>query len=194
MAADNFLYFPSAATGGLLTGKATQPEGESTDDWMSKKKAVEIASFTFGMAQADTTSSGTTGSSVGKAKFEEFAIEKDVDQASAPLFVACTAGAHFPSLMLIIRKAGGSNLLYIQYIFQQVFVTGVNWSGGGGEENMKESIKFKFGALGIQYIQQLPNGQEGKKMSASWSVVTNAPTLEVPGGAAAPSYLDGSQS
>jgi len=194
MAADNFLYFPGAATGGLLTGKATQPEGESTDDWMSKKKAVEIASFTFGMAQADTTSSGTTGSSAGKAKFEEFQIEKDVDQASAPLFVACTAGAHFPSLMLIIRKPGGSNLLYVQYIFSQVFVTGVNWTGGGGEENVKETIKFKFGALGIQYIQQLPTGGEGKKMSASWSVVTNTATLDVPGGAAPPAYLDGSQS
>jgi type VI secretion system secreted protein Hcp len=194
MAADNFLYFPSAATGGLLTGKATQPEGESTDDWMSKHGAVEIASFGFGIAQPDSTGSGTTGSSVGKAKFEEFTIEKDVDQASAPLFVACTAGAHFPSIMLIIRKAGGSNLLYLQYIFQQVFVTGVNWSGGGGEENVKESIKFKFGAMGIQYIQQLPNGQEGKKMSASWSAVTNNATLSVPGGSAAPSYLDGSQS
>jgi type VI secretion system secreted protein Hcp len=194
MAADNFLYFPSAASGGLLIGKATQPEGESTDDWMSKKKAVEIASFGFGISQAETTGSGTTGSSAGKAKFEEFTIEKDVDQASAPLFVACTAGAHFPAVMLIIRKTGGSNLLYLQYIFQQVFVTGVNWSGGGGEENVKESIKFKFGAMGIQYIQQLPTGAEGKKMSASWSAVTNTATLDVPGGSAAPSYLDGSQS
>lgn len=193
MAADNYLWFPAAATGGLLQGKASQPEGESTDDWFSKKKAVQIASFGFGVAQAETSGSGTGGASAGKAKFEEFTIEKDVDQASAPLFVACVAGAHYPSIMLVIRKAGGGNLLYLQYIFRQVFVTGINWSGGSGEENPKESIKFKFGAMGIQYVQQLPTGGEGKKMQGSWSTVSNQATLDIVGLSGAPSYLDGSQ-
>jgi type VI protein secretion system component Hcp len=193
MAKDNFLWFPSPATGGLLTGKASQPEGETTDDWFMKKKALEVNSFSFGIAQAETSGSGTTGASAGKAKFEEFTIEKDVDQASCPLFVACTAGAHYPAIMLAIRKPGGSNLLYIQYIFRQVFVTGINWSGGGGEENPKETIKFKFGAMGIQYIQQLATGAEGKKMVGMWCTVTNAPSLDVPGLPAAPAYLDGAQ-
>jgi type VI secretion system secreted protein Hcp len=194
MAADNYLYFPAAATGGLLQGKATQPEGETTDDWFSKKNAVQITSFGFAVAQAETSGSATGGASAGKAKFEEFTIEKDVDKASSPLFVACVAGAHYPSIMLIIRKAGGGNLLYLQYIFRQVFVTGINWSGGGGEENPKESIKFKFGAMGIQYVQQLPTGGEGKKMQGSWSALSNQPTLDVTGLGGAPSYLDGAQS
>jgi len=193
MAKDNFLYFPAAAVGGLLQGKSTQPEGESTDDWFSKHKAIEINTFKFGVAQAETTGSGTTGSSAGKAKFAEFEIEKDVDQSSAPLFGACTAGAHYPSLMLVIRKAGGANLLYLQYIFMQVFVTGISWSGGGGEENPKETIKFKYGAMGVQYVQQLATGGEGTKMSGAWSTTTNQPKLEVPGGSSPPSYLDGSQ-
>jgi len=194
MAADNFLWFPTPATGGLLIGKAAQPEGESTDDWFSKKKAVELASFGFGVAQPDTSGSGTSGASAGKAKFEEFTIEKDVDQASAPLFQACTAGAHYPSIVLIIRKPGGGNLLYIQFIFRQVFVTGVNWSGAGGDENPKESIKFKFGAMGIQYVQQLSTGQEGKKMQGWWSAVTNQPTSEVVGLPGPPDFLNGAQS
>jgi type VI protein secretion system component Hcp len=95
--------------------------------------------------------------------------------------------------MLVIRKAGGSNLLYIQYCFRQVFVTGVDWSGGGGEENPKETIKFKFGAMGIQYIQQLATGGEGKKLVGMWNAVTNSPTLDVPGLGAAPPFLDGAQ-
>lgn len=193
MAADNFLWFPAAATGGLLIGKATQPEGETTDDWFSKKKALEVLSFSFGVSQAETTGSGTTGASAGKAKFEEFTIEKYVDQSSCPLYNACTAGAHYPSVMLAIRKAGGSNLLYLQYIFRQVFVTGINWSGGSGEENPKETIKFKFGAMGIQYIQQLATGGEGTKMVGAWSTTTNQPSLAVPGLSAEPQYLDGSQ-
>src|SRR5262252_8115770 len=138
MAADNFLWFREAAKGGLLTGKSSQPEGETTDTWFAKKKALEVLSFSFGVSQAETSGSASTGAGAGKAKFEEFSIEKGVDLASVPLYNSCTGGAHFPSVMLVIRKAGGSNLLYIQYIFRMVFVTNISWSGGGGEEAPRE--------------------------------------------------------
>jgi len=194
MAADNFLWFPNPATGGLLSGKATQPEGETSDNWFSKKKALEVLSFGFGVSQAETSGSGSTGAGAGKAKFEEFQIEKFVDLASVPLYNACTAGAHFPSIMLAVRKSGGTNLLYLQYIFRMVFVTGINWSGGGGEEAPKETIKFKFGAMGIQYIAQTASGGEGTKIQGLWSTTTNKPSLEVPGLGGPPTFLDGGQS
>ena len=193
MAADNFLWFPAAATGGQLVGKTTQPEGETSDNWFSKMKGLEVLSFSFGVSQAETSGSGSTGAGAGKAKFEEFSIEKFVDLASVPLYNACTAGAHFPRVMLAIRKAGGTNLLYLQYIFRMVFVTGINWSGGGGEEAPKETIKFKFGAMGIQYIQQKASGAEGTKIQGLWSTTTNKPSLDVPGLSAAPTFLDGGQ-
>jgi type VI secretion system secreted protein Hcp len=193
MAADNFLWFPAAATGGLLTGKSSQPEGETSDSWFSKKKALEVMSFSFGVSQAETSGSGSTGAGAGKAKFEEISIEKAVDLSSVPLYNACTAGAHFPSVMLVVRKAGGSNLLYLQYIFRMVFVTNISWSGGGGEEAPKETIKFKFGAMGIQYIQQLATGGEGTKMVGMWSTTQNKPTLDVPGLGGAPEYMSGAQ-
>src|ERR1035438_296818 len=98
MAADNFLWFPDPASGGLLTSGADKPQGASNDEWFSKKGAVELASFGFGVAQADTSGSGTSGASAGKAKFEEFTIEKDVDQASAPLFGACAGGGGVSNL------------------------------------------------------------------------------------------------
>src|SRR5580704_7041602 len=110
--ADNFMWFPEAAKGGLLTGKAAQPEGETTDDWFKAQKALEIKSFKWGVEQAETTGSASTGSGAGKAKFKEFEISKGVDLASVPLFNACTGGAHFPHVCLVLRKAGGSNLLF----------------------------------------------------------------------------------
>jgi type VI secretion system secreted protein Hcp len=200
MAADNFLWFPKPATGGLLVGKAgTQPEGETRDEWFSKPKfkhptaALEVLNFQFEVTQAETSGSGTGGASAGKAKFGEFQVEKYVDQASCPLYNACTAGAHFPSVMLAIRKAGGSPLLYIQYNFRQVFVTSIAWQGGGGEEGFKETIKFKFAAMGIQYIQQLPTGAEGTKMIGAWNTATNTPSLEVPGLVAPEEYEPATQ-
>jgi len=75
-----------------------------------------------------------------------------------------------------------------------VFVTGINWSGGSGEEAPKETIKFKFGAMGIQYISQTASGGEGTKIQGLWSTTTNKPSLEVPGLSAAPTFLDGGQS
>lgn len=199
MAADNFLWFPTPATGGLLVSGATQPKGESQDAWFGVsgsvvQNALELLSFSFGVSQAETTGSYTTGAAAGKSKFEEFSIEKYVDLASCPLYTACAAGAHFPAVMLAIRKAGGQPLLYLQYVFRMVFVTGINWSGGGGEEAPKETIKFKFGAMGIQYIQQLATGGEGTKMTAMWNMTSNKPELTVAGLGPAPAYLSGGQS
>jgi type VI secretion system secreted protein Hcp len=193
MPADNFLYFPTAATGGLL-GQHTKPEGETTDSVFGgdKYKALEILSFSFGLTQAETAGSGSSGAGIGRVKFDEFQIEKYVDRSSVPLYNACAAGGHFPDVLLLIRKPGGNNLLYLQFIFRMVFVTNISWSGGGGDETPKETIKFKFGAIGMQYQQQDAKGQpvsgDGRK-SAAWSASTNKNELKVPGLDNAPDYL-----
>jgi len=189
MACDNFMWFPTAATGGLLSSAATKPQGETQDKWFSAKGALELLSISFGVAQAETTGSGSGGASAGKAKFDEFQIEKFVDLASVPLFNACAAGAHFPSVCLAVRKAGGDPLLYFQTVFRQVFVTNISWTGGAGEEAPKETIKFKYGAMGVQYARQLSTGAAGTPIQAHWSMVTNKPTLDVPGLGGAPTFL-----
>ena len=113
MAADNFLWFLAAAQGGNLNRarKAAQPEGESSDKWFKPRRRWNCLSVSFGVSQAETTGSGTGGAGAGKVKFEEFSIEKYVDLASVPLYQACCAGAHFPTIMLANRKAGGSQLV-----------------------------------------------------------------------------------
>jgi type VI secretion system secreted protein Hcp len=177
---------------------SNQPVGETQDDWMSKivtPAALEIKTFNFGVTQAHTTGSGAGGASAGKAAFNEFTITKFVDLASVPVFTACTVGAHYPWVMLCIRKAGGIHLLYLQYLFGQVFVTGIDWSGGGGDEAMTETIKFRFGAMGIQYIRQTATGQADAKgtQQSLWSAVTNSPTLSVPDLPPNPPFISSSQ-
>jgi len=190
---DNFVWFPDAAKGGLLgSGAAPQPKGESKDKWFSPKGAFECKNISFSIEMAQSSGSATSGSAVGKAKLNPIKIEKDVDTASCPLFNAMCCGAHFPSLMLAVRKTGGVNLVYLQYIFRQVFVTEIGWDGGGGEENPKESITFAYGAMGMQYIQQKSDGSAGTTQAALWSQLTNKTTLDIPGSAgSAPSFLTG---
>jgi type VI secretion system secreted protein Hcp len=193
MAADNFMWFPEAAKGGLLAGKAAQPAGETTDKWFKKYKAFELQEFEFGVKQAETTGSAATGAGAGKVEFEEFKIKKSVDLGTVPLYQACAGGAHFPTVMIAVRKAGGAGLIYVQFMFRQVFVKSIDHEGGSGDEAPSESITFKFGAMGIQYIQQLASGAEGTKMTGLWSTTTNKPSLDVPGLSAAPTFLDGGQ-
>lgn len=192
MPSDNFLWFPDAAKGGLLSEKAAKPVGETTDKTFKPKNALEVIAFALGISQAETSGSGSTGAGAGKARFSEFEVTKYVDLASVPLYNACAAGAHFPSVCLAVRKAGGRNLIYLQYIFRMVFVTSINWSGGGGDVAPQELIRFKFGALGIRYVQQDAHGGEQSKIDAMWSVVTNTNSLDVPGLGAAPPFMQSS--
>jgi type VI secretion system secreted protein Hcp len=188
------MWFPNAAAGGMLSAAAAQPKGETQDDWMSKVNAFEISDFSFGVTQAQTIGSASGGSGGGKASFNEFTVKKFADLGSVPIFTACTVGAHFPYVFLAVRKAGGVHLIYLQYIFAQVFVTSISWSGSGGDEPFTEEIKFKYGALGIQYVRQDATGQAaGAPMTSLWSVVTNAPSLVVPGLPAAPQFINPSQ-
>jgi type VI secretion system secreted protein Hcp len=192
MAIDSFIWFAAPASGGLLISGATQPKGETADKWFAPKGAFEIEEVSFSVENPTTVGSATGGSGAGKAKFNPFHIRKDVDAASCPLFSACVAGAHFPSMMLAVRKSGGVNLVYLQYIFRQVFVTEITWVGGGGDDNPKEEITFVYGALGIQYIQQKPDGSAGTALQGMWSQITNKTTMDVPGATgAAPTFLTG---
>ncbi len=177
MASDNFMWFPDAAQGGLLISGAAKPEGETQDKWFSKQKAFELKSFSFGCSQAETQGSASTGAGAGKVKFDEFSVEKGVDLGTVPIYQACVAGAHFPTVMIGIRKAGGAGLIYVQFAFAQVFVIGAKHSGGSGEEAPAETITFKYGSMAIRYVQQKSDGTQGTAMEGMWSAVTNSPTF-----------------
>jgi type VI protein secretion system component Hcp len=188
MIGDNFMWFPEKS--------GTKIYGETTDDLFSRKKAFELASFSFTMTAAEATDGkGATGSSAGKAKFGAFTIDKAVDSASVPLYKACSQGTIFPTIMLAVRKVGGSSLLYLQYIFRYNQVTGITWSGGSGQARPTEKMTFSFKAMGVQYIQQDADGREGARQQWSWNTADQGGcTLEIKGIEAAPNFLTGSGS
>ncbi len=161
MLSDNFLWFPQDS-GSLI-------QGETNDSYFSKLGACELTNFTFNISGDEATEARGSAASSGKAKFGSFTVSKVVDTASVPLYKACCQATIFPSIMLAIRKSGGSNLLYMQYIFRYNQVTGVTWSGGSGNERPTESVTFIFKAMGVQYIPQTAEGREGTKQMWSWN-------------------------
>ena len=179
MACDNFLNFPEAAAGANLKFGSNKPVGETKDK--NHPNWLEIKTFEFGAENPTTIGSATGGAGAGKFKLNPFKITKDVDTSSTSRFMACAAGAHDPTVVLAIRKAGGTQMDYLKYAFRMVFVTNISWSGGGGEEAPEETVEFVYGAMGIQYIPQTTGGlpDAGKKQIAAWSQTTNQPNLDV---------------
>jgi type VI secretion system secreted protein Hcp len=163
-ASDNFIWFPSE--GGI------QVKGETWDKYFVKKGAFEVFTYKFTVTGEETTSDADVGvsSASGKGKFGTFTFTKYVDTASIPLYRACCKGTKFPTIMLATRKAGGSALIFWQHIFRYNQITGVEWSGGSGEERPQETITFIFKAMGVQYIPQGPDGREGVKQYFAWNI------------------------
>jgi type VI secretion system secreted protein Hcp len=183
MISDNFMWLPGQS----------DIVGESTDDMFSQRDAFEVQSFSFNLSCTESTDGPKgVGANAGKAKFATISIDKTVDSASPALYKACSQGAIIPTVMMGLRRAGGDPLLYLQYIFRYNQVTGITWNGGGGQEHAKETVTISFKAMGMQYIQQKPNGQPMPGKSWLWNTVDQGKaSLEIPGLPPPPRFLPG---
>jgi len=154
MAVDAFITFEKAGVG-------SQPEG------------FEIKDFSFGIENPTTIGSATGGAGAGKVKFNEFTIRKTTDRESPTFFKNCCAGAHYKTVIIEMRKAGGdsaaSDKAFLRFKFDTVFTTKIDWSGPG-DEGPEESITFVYGKLGIKFIPQEPGSQA---VLAGWDQVLN---------------------
>ena len=156
--------------------------GETQDQYFSQRqfKATELSVYSFGIHNSTIIGSGSGGNGSGKAAFTDFKITKVVDSISSALLQYVGGGAgysHLKQLDLYLRKVGSpgstNNAGFLKYSFQLVYVTDVEWSGGAGDDSVKENVTFAYGALQITYTAQLPSGQPGKTYIGQWDVTTN---------------------
>lgn len=163
---DNFMYFPEMGEGIL-------PRGESSDTYYEKRGAFEINGVKFTVSQSDETlSQGQKGAAKGRAKFANVTVDKEVDSSSATLFKACTKGARFPEVILVIRRSGAQPINYVQYVLQDVAITGIDWEVQA-DKPPSEKITLSYVALGFRYYPQKSDGSAGTPKTWSWSTATN---------------------
>jgi len=166
MAVDAFIWFKNPSAGSV-------PEGDTKDPTFSKEKAFEIEHFSFGVENATTIGSATGGAGAGKIKFNEFTIRRTTDKASALFFKNCCLGAHYKTVIIAMRKAGGdaatSGKEFLRFKFDTVFTTRMDWSGPG-DEGPQESITFAYGKLGIKFT---PLESGSQLVVAGWDQVLN---------------------
>jgi len=129
--------------------------GESTATGFEGK--IEIYSFSWGASNPTTIGSGSTGIAGGKVSISSFNVMKKTDKASALLFQRCCEGQHVDTVIVTMRKAGGTagQQNFLIYTFTGVMVESIQWSGSsGGDDSPTESLSLAFSKVKIEYFQQ----------------------------------------
>jgi len=135
---------------------------------------IEVKSMQFGGSNISSVGQGS-GGGTGVVTLSEFVISKITDQSSPELFQKMCTGQHYPTAVLTLYKSGGDGgpLKYLTYEFEEVYVTGINWSGQeGGDPIPWESVTFAFGAVTMTYTVQSEEGTGSGDVVGSWDVRT----------------------
>ena len=185
MPADIFMVIPTAlAPAPIPIHIAADPVQDSYfgKNFPNAVAVVELRSFSLSAENPVTIGSTTGGAGAGKARFNPLLVEKAVDRLSPSLFMISASGAHFPTVQIFVRKAGGSAPQgakpYLAYEFSMVYVTQVAWSGGGGDEAPAEQVTFNYGALTLGYYSQTSDGSFDTLTKLGWSQITNMPAKD----------------
>ncbi|WP_192246839.1 type VI secretion system tube protein Hcp [Mesorhizobium silamurunense] len=169
MAFDAVMSFTQASKDGI------QPKGES----IILKDGITLGDqWSFSLENKLNIGPHTAGAGSGKAEFEVFTIKKQVDNASASLYVACGRGAHFNGVDLKLFKSTGAGLataasnLFLHWSFNMLAIEKVEWSFA--EEAPEETITFRFGACKIIYYGQDDKGSLTKAGEGIWNQIANS--------------------
>jgi type VI secretion system secreted protein Hcp len=133
-------------------------KGESQDS--KHKDSIEIESFSWGVTNAGTASSGS-GLGAGKAVFRDFTITKGADAASPVLFEKCATGEHIKSAILTIRKSGGTKLEYYKVKFTDLLVSDFSITGTGENSIPVETVTLNYTEINLHYTAQQQDGSGG---------------------------------
>jgi type VI secretion system secreted protein Hcp len=164
------------------TNSATGPpiEGEAQDAVFARQKAINVDSFDWSAANPVSVGSATGGAGTGKAKLNELTVLKPVDSASGALFTHLATGVHIPSMVLSVRRAGGTPTaaaVYLQYTFGAAYVTSVSPSGDG--EQMRERVTFAYGSIRQSYWRQSATGAlMTPALVTAWNQVSNSDVFD----------------
>jgi type VI secretion system secreted protein Hcp len=137
------------------------------------KDYMELLSFSFGASNGSSFSSASGGGSKSKGELSYFSVMKNSEQASATLLQHCLTGEHFKKAKVVLRKATGKGgqAPFIEYEFDSVIVSSIQWSGSkGGDDVPTESLALAFDKVTVTYYNQAADGKTSKGTQAFWSV------------------------
>jgi type VI secretion system secreted protein Hcp len=146
--------------------------GESKDS--VHKGEIDLISWSWGCSQGGTMSHGG-GGGAGKVSMQDFVFTMRVNKSSPKLILACAKGAHIPSALLTVRKAGGKQEEFLKYKFEDVLVSSYNTGGSASNDAAVpiESVSFNYTKFEVSYAEQKKDGGLEGPVTANWSVKEN---------------------
>ncbi len=129
-----------------VDGEATSAGGE---------KWIELNSVQLGALSPNNFGHGS-GGGAGKVSMQDFHFVAKVAKATPKLLQACANGTHFPSAIIVCRKAGSDQQTYMQYELENCMVTSYQIGGGSSSSSDRpmESISINFTKVEFSQIQQ----------------------------------------
>jgi len=94
-----------------------------------------------------------------------------MDSSSPAIFQACVTGQHFATVTICVRKAGGDALVYCTYTLTDCIISGISWSGGGGDNDLiTQHTSVNFAQFQIEYQPQDKTGaKKGGSVKAGYN-------------------------
>ena len=151
--------------------KADPIKGESTDD--KHKDWIEVESFSHGLSQPTSGTSGTGGRAAARADFGPFTIFKAVDKATVDINMYCAQGKHIAKLELEVCLETGEKVCYLKYELENVMIHSVQVNGGGSQR-ATESVAFSYDKIAWTYTAVKDDGSAGDKIGPKkWNLELN---------------------
>jgi type VI secretion system secreted protein Hcp len=150
-------------------------QGESTSEL--HPGSIELKSYEFGitMAAAPGRSVGG-GATTGRASFQEFSCEKNIDVASPHLTFHCAAGTLLKTIVVkLYLRIGDAEHNFLTLTYSDSVITECSIRGAGGDDLPSETLKFNYGAVKFEY-KQPPTVKSPKTNRFEWSQLTNTGT------------------
>ena len=146
--------------------------GESRDKVHAGE--IDVMAWSWGISNSGSAQSGS-GAGAGKANVQDLTFTKYIDKCSCTLLLAACNGQHFPTAVLVVRKAGTTPLEYVTITMTEVIVTSVNTGGSGGEDRLTENVSLNFAKVKVDYKEQAATGVVGATPTMTWDIAANVP-------------------
>ena len=140
-------------------------DGESTDAGHGGE--IELLSWSWGVSNAATHESGTTGGGAGKAHSQDPTSSARPSKATAKLMQYCADGKHITEeTVLTCRRAGEKPQDYFLIKMKPVYITSYQTGGSSGDIVRVETFSLNFGAIKFEYMPQKEDGELDAKIEA----------------------------
>ncbi len=146
-------------------------KGESKDE--KHKGEIEILSFSWGVSQTGSFSSGG-GGGAGKASFQDIRFEKRIDKSSPLLAKRLWQGTHIKKAVLHVRKSGPGKPEYMTITLENCLVLSFQTKPSEDSDSVPtERVSFSYSKIEYAYSPQKPDGSLDKPIKAGYDLKLN---------------------